>query len=243
MEGPSLVILRDDLSHFKGQVISLASGNSKIDYNLLLHQKIKAVKTWGKHLLIQLATCTIRIHFLMFGSYRINEEKPAIPRLHLEFENGDYLNFYSTAVKLLHDDLDEIYDWTADVMNKNWDPKKARRKLKASQGLNVGDALLDQNIFAGVGNIIKNEILFRILVHPESTVDALPPRKLTELINQAKEYSFDFYRWKKDFQLKKHWLIYTKHKCPRCKIPTLKQYTGKSQRRSFFCANCQVLFA
>jgi endonuclease VIII len=102
---------------------------------------------------------------------------------------------------------------------------------------------LDQEIFAGVGNIIKNEVLFRISVHPETQVGALPPRKLTELINEAREYSFDFYRWKKAFELKKHWLIYTKRTCPRCKIPVLKRHTGKNPRRSFFCENCQTLYA
>ena len=108
--------------------------------------------------------------------------------------------------------------------------------------MNVGDALLDQSIFAGVGNIIKNEVLFRIGVHPESTVNALPPRKLTQLIEQAREFSFDFYSWKKEYVLKKNWLIYTKRKCPRCNLPALKEYTGKTERRSFFCANCQKLF-
>lgn len=36
------------------------------------------------------------------------------------------------------------------------------------------DALLNQDLFAGSGNIIKNEVLFRIGVHPWSTLGALP---------------------------------------------------------------------
>ncbi len=68
--------------------------------------------------------------------------------------------------------------------------------------MNVGDALLDQQIFSGVGNIIKNEVLFRIRVHPECVIGNLPPRLLTKLIHQAKIYSFDFLRWKKKYELK-----------------------------------------
>jgi endonuclease-8 len=128
-------------------------------------------------------------------------------------------------------------------MSDTWDPAKARKKLKQVPSMNVGDALLDQNIFSGVGNIIKNEVLFRIKVHPESNIGELPPRKLTELITQARVYSFDFYEWKKVFQLKKHWLMHTKRTCPRCKVPSIKRYTGVKQRRSFFCENCQVLYA
>jgi len=51
---------------------------------------------------------------------------------------------------------------------------------------------LDQNIFAGVGNIIKNEVLFRICVHPGSKVGKLPAKQLNALVKEARNYSFDF---------------------------------------------------
>ena len=101
---------------------------------------------------------------------------------------------------------------------------------------------LDQNIFAGVGNIIKNEVLFRIRVHPENKVKDLPPRKLTEMVNEACIYSYDFLEWKKAFVLKKHWLAHTKRICPRCDIPLKKAHLGRTNRRSFFCDNCQPLY-
>jgi endonuclease-8 len=106
----------------------------------------------------------------------------------------------------------------------------------------VCDALLDQNIFAGVGNIIKNEVCYRIMVHPESKVGALPVKQLTELIKQARVYSFDFLEWKKNYVLRKHWLAHTKKKCKRCDLPLVKKYCGHTKRRTFFCPNCQVLY-
>jgi endonuclease VIII len=161
----------------------------------------------------------------------------------LKFSNGN-LYFYACSVRLLTDDLDKVYDWTGDVMNDHWDAAKARRKLKAKPEMLVADALLDQDIFAGVGNIIKNEVLFRIRVHPESKVGALPPRKLTELIREARNYSFDFLKWKKEFVLRKHWLAHAKSVCPRCDIPFIKvRHLGKAKRRAFFCDNCQILYA
>jgi endonuclease VIII len=243
MEGPSLVILKQQIKSFKRKKIVEASGLAKIDYERLHGKRVKSFKTFGKHFLIEFSKFSLRIHFLMFGSYRINETKPGKnPSLHLKFDDGDELNFYTSSIREIEVPLDEVYDWSADVMNKSWNPAKARKKLKKDPDANVGDALLDQDIFAGVGNIIKNEVLFRIYVHPESVVGALPPRKLTELITEARNYSFDFYKWKKVFQLKKHWLIHTKRKCPRCKIPAFKKYTGKKQRRSFFCEQCQLLY-
>ena len=242
MEGPSLVLLKEELQPFIGKKIEKASGLTRLDHHRLTGQRIKDFKSWGKHFLIVFEDFAIRIHFLMFGSYRINERKETEPRLRLEFADGPEIGFYTTAVTLITDQLDDVYDWSADVMNDGWDPAKARRKLKKLPDLNVGDALLDQNIFSGVGNIIKNEVLFRIAVHPESVIGGLPPRKLTALITEARRYSFDFYEWKKVYQLKKHWLIHTKRMCPRCKVPAVKRSTGKKKRRSFFCENCQILY-
>jgi endonuclease-8 len=240
-EGPSIVILKEQVSSFKNKKVVAVGGNTKIDVKWAEGKKIRDFKSWGKHFLICFDTKTIRIHFLLFGSYRVNETKNAPPRLHFRFSNGE-LNFYACSVLIIEDNLDKVYDWSADVMNDAWDPKKARIKLKAKPSTLVCDALLDQSVFAGVGNIIKNEVLFRIKVHPKSKVGKLPATKLSALIREARTYSFDFLEWKKVFQLKKHWLAHTKKICPRCNIPFKKEHLGKTHRRSFFCNNCQVLY-
>ena len=155
-EGPSIVILKEAvLPLFKGKKVTEAIGNSKkIDLTRLQGEKVIDFKSWGKHFLICFPKFTVRIHFLLFGSYRINEEKDSIPRLGLYF-GKDQLNFYACSVQVIEVPLDETYDWTADVMNPDWDSKQALKKLRAKPETLVCDALLDQNIFAGVGNIIK----------------------------------------------------------------------------------------
>ena len=241
-EGPSMVILKEEARKFSGQKVLEVNGNSKIDQSRMLGQKINAFKSWGKHVLICFDGFTLRIHFLLFGSYRIDEEKPdTVPRLSFIFENGE-LNFYSCSVKFLEGDIDSHYDWSLDVMNDAWNPKKAKKKLKEKPDILVCDALLEQDIFAGVGNIIKNEVLYRIKVHPESTVGKLPAAKLNKMIGEARIYSFQFLEWKKNYELKKHWLAHTKNWCLRCNLPIVKKYTGVKNRRSFSCANCQKLY-
>jgi endonuclease-8 len=240
-EGPSIVILKEQVRQFRGKKILHVSGNSKIDYHQLESKKVIDFKSWGKHFLVCCKAITLRVHFMLFGSYRINERKATPARLSLQFENGE-LNLYACSVKIFNEDPDELYDWSADVMNDAWDPSKAKRKLKQAPETIVADALLNQNIFAGVGNIIKNEVLFRIRVHPKTKVGDLPPKKLNELIKEARNYSFDFLEWKKAFVLKKHWLIHTKKICPRCNIPVHKEHVGKTNRRTFFCSKCQMLY-
>lgn len=240
-EGPSIVILKEAVQAFKGKKILEAGGYAKINYDLIINKKVKDVKSWGKHFLICFDSFFIRVHLLLFGTYRINEQKNVNPSLSLRFANGE-LNFYTSSVQLTEKEADEVYDWSGDVMNKAWNARKASAKLKACPDMLVCDALLDQQIFAGVGNIIKNEVLFRIRLHPESRLGKIPPAKKRALLKEAVQYSFDFLEWKKAFVLKKHWLAHTKKICPRCNIPFQKAHLGKTKRRSFFCNNCQVLY-
>jgi len=179
---------------------------------------------------------------MLFGTYRINEHKEVKPRLGFTFSKGE-LNFYTCSIQLIKDKLDEIYDWSADVMNKDWDPVKAKEKMLAQPGMLVCDALMDQQIFSGVGNIIKNEVLFRIKVHPESKVGELPAVKMKALLKEAVLYSFEFLEWKKAFVLKKHWLAYNKAVCPRDGTPFTRKNMGRSNRKTFFCRTCQQLYA
>ena len=232
-EGPSIVILKEAVEPFAGKTILEISGNSKIDQQRLCNKKIEAFRSWGKHFLICFDNFTVRIHFLLFGSYLINETKDRAVRLALTFDNGQ-LNFYACAIKIIEEPIDEVYDWTADVMNDAWDPKKAVSKLRQQKKTLICDALLDQDIFSGVGNIIKNEVLYRVEVHPESVVSALPLAKIRQTVTEARNYSFEFLEWKKKFELKKHWLAHTKKTCVRCSVPLIKKYTGTRKRRSFF---------
>lgn len=240
-EGPSIFILREEASIFNGQKVLSISGNTKTDVSHLAGKKILEIKSWGKHLLICFKGCFIRIHLLMFGSYRINERKENSPeRLSLKFKNGE-LNFYTCSVKLIGQDPDEIYDWEVDTMSELWNPEKALKNLRSTKTEMICDALLDQDMFAGSGNIIKNEVLYIVRIHPETLIKSLPPRKLKEIIKVTREYCFDFYHWKKAFVLSKNWKVYKQKICDNCGGKIALKYTGKTKRRTFFCEHCQKL--
>ena len=237
-EGPSIVILKEQAGPFTGRFIRTASGNAKLDLERLADSRILALRSFGKQFLIETPELTVRIHLLMFGSYRINERADKPPRLLLTFARGE-LSFYARSVRYLEQPLSELYDWRSDVLSDAWDPRLALKRLRAQPDTLVCDALLDQTIFAGVGNIIKNEVLFRIRVHPLSRVGALPAAKLRELVREARQYSFDFLYWKRRFQLRAHWLAHNKGVCPRDHVKYQRAYLGERERRSFWCELCQ----
>jgi endonuclease-8 len=241
-EGPSIVILREEAAAFAGRTIRRAEGNAKIEMQRLPGRRVLSLRSFGKQFLIELSDqLTVRVHLLLFGSYRINEGRDIAPRLRLVFDEGE-LNFYNGSVRLLEGDLHALFDWRGDVMSDCWDPKLARARLRKMPHALVCDALLDQTVFAGVGNIMKNEVLYRIRVHPLSTIGALSPYKLRQLVEQARVYAFEFLAWKKAHVLARHWLVHNRGRCPRHDIPLQRAYLGNTHRRSFFCPRCQKLY-
>jgi endonuclease-8 len=239
-EGPSIVILEEHAAAFAGRRVLRVSGNTRIDKARMLNRTVRGLDRWGKHFLVRFDGFTLRVHFLLWGSWRIDERRPGRePRLSLGFARGRELNLYACSVRFIDEPLDAIYDWSADVMSDAWSPRAAMRKLRASPATLACDALLDQHVFAGVGNIIKNEVLFRIRVHPETPIGDLPPRKLAALVREARNYSFDFLEWKRAFVLRRHWLVHTKRTCPRCGGPVSLRHLGRTQRRTFWCPACQ----
>jgi endonuclease-8 len=240
-EGPSIVILREELRSFSGKKVLAASGNAKIGIDRLRNKKILALKSWGKHFLICFSGFYLRVHFLLFGSYRINEKRDMKPRLTIRTGAGE-LNLYNCSVKMMEGDPDDVYDWDVDVMSGTWDAAKAVREFRKRDEEAVCDLLLDQQLFSGSGNIIKNEVLFRTRIHPLSKARALPLKKVKLLVKDVVDYSWQFYHWKKEFVLKKNWQVYKKKDCPNCGQPLIRTYLGKTDRLSFFCVSCQRLY-
>lgn len=249
MEGPSLVLAAELLRPFKNKCVAEVKGNTKIGKERICQQEIVDIFTWGKHLVIQFATFALRIHFLLYGSFEavIDERKvtgdyPAknrAPRLQLIFSHGQIV-FYSCSLQYLETPhAREIYDFSIDIMSSDWDSKKALQQMKQQKDSELGDLLLDQSIFAGVGNIIKNEVLYLIGKSPTQLLRALSLAERKGLITVTQQFSHQFYEWRKHFELRKHYKIYRKSICPKCQNKIVRRKTGKRMRLSYFCPHCQ----
>src|SRR6185437_4426933 len=64
---------------------SSAEGNSRLDKTPLIGQKVLSVRSFGKQFLVELPDLSIRIHLMMFGSYRAptwayDSDAPSIAR-------------------------------------------------------------------------------------------------------------------------------------------------------------------
>lgn len=239
-EGPVIRLLCENVQLFVGRKVKKASALvSEPDLKRLQGLVVKSITVYGKQLLISFPDLTVRVHLMLFGYFRINEKKEnGKLSLGLEFENGE-LNFYASDVRFIEEPLDEVYDWSADVMNPAWDSEAAVKKLKDFNGVLACDALLDQDVFAGVGNKIKDEVLFITKVHPESLVEHIPARKKKEMADEAAAFSFRYLDWKRTDSEEEHFLAHYKTVCPRDHVPLKKEKVGKNRRTTYYCEVCQ----
>lgn len=248
MEGPSLHLAAQQLQPFTGKRIEGVRGNTTIGRERLQGQQVSRIFAWGKHLVLQCDGFALRVHFLLFGSYEADVEGVTVtgdykrarePRLALTFPNGE-LRMYSCSVRWLETaNAHATYDHRVDVLARQWDPAHALRQVAAHPDTEIADVLLDQEIFAGVGNIIKNEVLSLERIAPTTPVRRLRPAQRTALVKRARSFSQQFLRWRKKFVLRKHLKIHRRSACPHCGGPVKHERTGQRQRISHYCPVCQ----
>ncbi len=248
MEGPSLHLAQAQLKPFKGKKILSVSGNTKIGKERLDGLVVKDIFAWGKHLVFQFDTFAMRVHFLLFGTFSATVEgksvtgdykKARVPRLALTFDNG-VIEMYNCSIKYIEDKKAKTaYDFTADIMSSKWDAKQAFTKSRNDSDEEIADVLLDQDIFGGVGNIIKNEVLSIVRINPKTKIEDISDKKLREIIEETQKFSKQFLRWRKKFVLRKNLKIHRRGTCPHCERKIIREKTGKRNRWSYYCPECQ----
>ena len=244
MEGPPLKVIAETLSFVVGSTVISASGSAKIDKMALEGKCIKRVFSIGKNLLFQFPESTVRVHFVMFGSYTVNNpKKNTKPSLSLKTQSS-IIEFYRCSVKLIrNEELDTLFDEEVDIISEKWKAKKVLELTMKQPDELICDVLLDQSVFAGVGNIIKNEALFSTRVHPLSKIGKIPKEKIVEIINETRNFSKLFYETrKKGHELKSYLQIYQKQKCPGSGEKVTRMVTGKRKRSSHFCPELQFQY-
>ena len=256
MEGPSLYLAAEQLRPLRGERLLEVSGNTKTDKERLAGRVVRDIFPWGKHLVFQFDTFAVRIHFMLFGTFEAEVDgvwvtgdyrRARVPRLALTFARGQVLIFNCSVKFIESPSAKRDYDFSIDIMSRAWDPQQALRNLPGrgpgpGRGdEQIADVLLDQQVFAGVGNIIKNEVLSLTRTHPQQTVGSIDGRKLKRIIAEARAFSKQFLRWRRKFVLRKNLKVHRRGTCPHCAGKLSREKTGKRMRWSYWCPRCQLL--
>jgi endonuclease-8 len=218
---------------------------------------VQAVEARGKHLLMHFGTAgvTLRTHMRMIGSWHLYRagsrwQKPA-SYARVIVEAGDVLAvcFSAPEVELLsgnqlagHTGLGRL---GPDLLSPSYDEAEALARLTAASDTEIADALLDQSIVAGIGNVYKSEILFLEHVSPFTRVASLPLETLAQLLRTARRQmhrnmSTSQRRTTGSGQRNNLW-VYNRagEPCTRCGTLIRRVTQGPNARSTYWCPGCQ----
>lgn len=239
-EGPSILHLRNKLLPFKGKVVKEAGGYGPTPTAWINGKKLLDIQTWGKHLLFVFANGTVRVHLMLYGEIYINERRTVNRSFYLKFAKGE-INGYVVKAQKLEGSPEDTYDWRTDILHKDFDPAYVKTLLKAQAAKTIDDVLMDQSIFTGVGNKIRNEALYRAGIHPLSVTGKIPAAKMTKLITEVVKYAKLFYNELETKGVNESFAVYKQDHAPDGSAVTVKVLT-KTKRKIYFSEHKQVLY-
>ena len=239
-EGPSILHLKDQLMPFKGKLVKEAGGYGDMSTDWIKGKKLTDIKTWGKHLLFVFSNGVIRVHLGLFGDILINERKKVNRSFFLEFASGE-INGYVVKANKLDKPLKETYDWRTDILSPQFDKAYVKTLLKKKGDKTIDDVLMDQEIFTGVGNKIRNEALYRAAIHPLSIINKIPAAKISKLISEVVKYANIFYQQLKKTGINDTFQVYQQEYAADGSEVTMK-VLPKSKRKIFFSEHRQKLY-
>jgi endonuclease-8 len=112
----------------------------------------------GKHLFIRVGPASIHSHLKMDGSWRVTSRPSrADHRVRIILEANDIraVGIDLGVLEILEraNDGDVVDHLGPDLLGEDWDPKVAATNLTADPDRRIAEALLDQRIMAGIGNV------------------------------------------------------------------------------------------
>ncbi len=164
----------------------------------LVGQTVDQVEARGKWLLIHFSGGGILTsHLLMNGRWHIYRqgERWQAPRFHMRIviENSEYQAVgFRVPVARMHTEKSLARDIHVaqpanDLLSEEFDAEAALGRLMARPHEALADALLDQTVLAGVGNVFKSEICFVQGLHPFRAVGTLTRDKAAATIASAQK--------------------------------------------------------
>jgi len=210
--------------------------------------RIERVEAHGKQFRIHLPDeRVLLIHLMMWGSWRFYRkdepwDKP-LERARVIFHTDAHtaVVFSAPVIKLLaFSELQNHPHWGnlgPDPLRSDFSSKEFFRRLEQDPSREIGEALLDQQVIAGVGNILRIEILFKSHIHPRRSIGSLSKKEKTELLRWIFKL---FEKWVKQIGRQSHWIqIYRRSgkPCPKCGTPV--EFFRQGGRITYACPTCQ----
>jgi formamidopyrimidine-DNA glycosylase len=220
-------------------------------------QLVTEVVSRGKHLLVRTSGgLTVHTHLKMDGFWRVRAVGPGVRpaesyklRLVLanaEWEAAGYLLGVTEVIPTAEEGT-VIGHLGPDLLGPDWDPARAVSLLSRDRDRPVGEALLDQQNLAGIGNVYLAELLFLRGLDPSrpvGSIEDLPALvDLGHRLLDANKARPGHVTTGDTRRGREHW-VYGRggRPCRRCgtRIMTREQGAAGEERLRFWCPHCQL---
>ena len=257
---------------------SVYSALTRIDEDApIAGREITSVEARGKHLLMHFGpattrtpgpSLTLRTHMRMSGSWHIYRPGEAwqLPRrdARIVIETADFVavafnvpiaEFLDVAQIARQEDLRRI---GPDLLAELFDEDDAIARLVARGAQPIAEALLNQRVVAGIGNVYKSETLFMERIHPASPVNTIDEGALRALLRTARRLltvnvadgSAQIITYRglrrttgRTDPEERLWVYGRGGKpCRKCATPISFARTGPDARGTYWCGKCQLVF-
>lgn len=209
-------------------------------------RRLERVDTHGKHLLLVFGDLVLHSHLGMSGGWHVYPRSGRWRRPRgsawavLAGEEREAVQFGGPTLRLLPAGRARRDPHLArlgpDVLAADFDAGAVAAAMRADPSREVGDALLDQTLVAGIGNIFKSEACFAARVDPWRPLGGLGDGELVAVLDAARAQMLGAVE-----KGERHrFAIYRRRgPCPRCGGPVRSRGQGDANRTTYWCPSCQ----
>lgn len=234
--------------------------------NTVINQKVVDVQRIAKNILIHLSNKSIiHFHLAMTGQILLKENDNFAfknwLRVLLNIESGGDTKFlafndmrmFGKIAVITESQVKALYDkYGPEPIDETIDIKRLWGKL-TSKRTTIKNALLDQELVAGLGNIYATDALFLARIHPELNTKTLTLKQTETLLEAARQVLTEGIDHRGSTLADKmyvdifgkagfhqdHFKIYSKEFCPNCS--TKVEFKKINGRGTYFCPKCQAM--
>lgn len=215
----------------------------------LTGEVVDEVLSRGKHLFIRVGRASIHSHLKMEGSWKVFPvDRPSRAgyriRIILETESVQAAGINLGVLEVLDRDrdMDAVAHLGPDLLGDDWSAPDAAANLMANPNRPLAEALLDQRVMAGIGNVYCNELCFVTGHLPTAPVrDVNDPLRM---VQRARDMLWlNRSRWNRtttgDTRPGRDVWVYGRRgkPCRRCATPIISDSGG--ERVAYWCPVCQ----
>lgn len=209
---------------------------------------LEGAESRGKHLLLRFSDgLVLHSHLGMRGSwhlYRPGERwrRPASRAwIELAGDGAVAVNFDGSSLRIVREaELardPRLARLGPDLLAPDVTPERAARSLaKAGRDRELGDAMLDQTLVAGIGNIFKSEGCFAAGLDPWRPVSGLEPANLELVAAETRKLMLGA---AEDGRAEPAVYRRAGMPCPRCGAAIRARKQGDDARTTYWCPGCQ----